>query len=165
MPLKRDISSMRSRILFDICENLRTNSVFSVSILSWFDWHDAEKFFFPFPIIADLIDVRDKSIFFRSHSFLIWLAWRRKVFFFVPILSWFDRVQGQKFFSRLHSFLIWSTSGQKFFFWSPFFPDLNAICKKSVFFRFHSLLIWLPWGRKVFFSVSFCCWFLQLCFT
>ena len=145
MLYKGDILSMRSRILFDICENLRTNSVFSVSILCWFDRFDAQKFFFPFPFIADLIEVRDKSFFFRFQSLLIWSPWRTNFFFSVSNHCWFDCLDAQKYF-----------------FSPPIFPDLIAICKKSGFFRFQSLLIWLPWGRKVFFSVSFCCWCLQL---
>ena len=116
MLYKGDILSIRSRILFDICQNLRTNSVFSVSILCWFDRFDAQKFFFPFPFIADLIEVRDKSfffpfpiiadlidvsyksIFFRLQSFLIWLPFARKVVFSVSNHCWFDCHLQEKFF-------------------------------------------------------------------
>ena len=98
MLYKVDISSMRSRILFDICENLRTNSVFSVSILCWFHSNVGQKFFFPFPIIADLTDVSYKSFFFGLHSFLNWLPWARKLFFSVSNHCWFDCHLQEKFF-------------------------------------------------------------------
>ena len=98
MLCKGDISSMRSRILFDICEPLASFSFFSVSILCWFDCHDAEKFFFSFPFIADLTDVSYKSIFFRLQSFLIWLPFARKVVFSVSNHCWFDCHEAEKFF-------------------------------------------------------------------
>ena len=75
-----------------------TKVFFSVSNHCWFDWGQGQKFFFPFPIIADLIDVSYKSIFFRLQSFLIWLPFARKVVFSVSNHCWFNCHLQEKFF-------------------------------------------------------------------
>ena len=112
---KGDISSMRSRILFDICEPLASFSVFSFSILCWFHSNVGQKFFFSFPFIADLTDVRDKSFFFVS--IYCWFDWRQgeKLFFSFPFIADLIAMRPKSFFIRFFLLLISATSGHACF--------------------------------------------------